>query len=301
MAAEDIWLLLCLLSLGLNVFLAYCLYRGKLPLWMYDRLGLKRPVVKTVDKMLEIMEEGEQKGCIKSTERKLVENVFQFKEKTAEDVMIHRRDVVMLGKNESHDDVMYQIIKTGRSRFPVYDQDADDVVGILTTRKYMLNRICSPEKWIEDLLYPAYFVPRTVGAERLLRDMQSRNTHMAIVVDEYGGVDGIVTLEDLLEEIVGNIYDEFDPLAQDSVIPIAENLWRVAGMANLKEVGAEIGFDLPWGDIDFDTVSGLIYDELDMIPENGSFPKIEAYGLCIQVEHIMERRIMWVTISLAKT
>lgn len=298
MSPEGIWPILCLLSLGLNGYLVLSLRGGNIPPWISRLFSGGKPTVRMKEKILAVMEEGEQKGCIKSSERKLVENVLQFKERTAEDVMIHRRDAVMLGKEESHEDVMYQIIKTGLSRFPVYDQGADDVVGVLTTRKYLLNHVCSPEKTLGELMYPAYFVPKTVGAEQLLRDMQSRKMHMAIVVDEYGGVDGLVTLEDLLEEIVGNIYDEFDPLAQVEILPIAENLWRVSGSADLEDVSAVIGFTIP-EDADFDTVSGLIYDELDMIPEKGSFPKIEAYGLVIQVEQIVDRRITWVTISMA--
>lgn len=277
-------------------------YRGKLPEKLQVFLGKIRPIagVKTKDKMMAVMEEGERKGCIKSTERKLVENVFEFKEQTAADLMIHRRDVVMLSLHETHEEILHQIIKTGRSRFPVYDKNSDDVVGILSTRRYLLNYLSFPKKNMQDLVYAAYFVPSTLGAEQLLRDMQSRKMHIAILVDEYGGVAGIVTLEDLLEEIVGNIYDEFDPQDQEKIIPIAENLWRVAGNTELKDLASSLGFTLPEEDLDFDTISGLIFDHLDMIPDDDSFPRIEAMGMMIQVEQIVNRRIMWLTISLVE-
>lgn len=302
MSSDPLWQILLFFSLCFNGMFCFFVYKGKLPDKLQGFLGKIRPVVrmKTKDKMLAVMEEGEQKGCIKSTERKLVENVFDFKEKSAEDLMIHRRDVVMLSIHESHEEILHQIIKTGRSRFPVYDKDNDDVVGILSTRKYLLNYLSFPKKSMQDLLYAAYFVPTTVGAERLLRDMQSINVHIAILVDEYGGVAGIVTLEDLLEEIVGNIYDEFDPKDQENIVPIAENLWRVAGGTELSELSETLGVTLPGEEVDYDTVSGLIYDQLNIIPEDDCFPRIEALGMVIQVEHIVNRRILWVTISLAQ-
>ncbi len=299
-SADPIWQVLLLLSMSFNVMFCFFVYRGKLPEKLQAFLGKIRPIAreKTKDKMLAVMEEGERKGCIKSTERKLVENVFEFKEQTAADLMIHRRDVVMLSQHESHEEILHQIIKTGRSRFPVYGKNTDDVVGILSTRRYLLNYLSFPKKNTQDLLYAAYFVPSTLGAEQLLRDMQSRKVHIAILVDEYGGVAGIVTLEDLLEEIVGNIYDEFDPQDQEKIIPIAENLWRVAGNTEMKELATALGLTLPKEDLDFDTISGLVFQELDIIPDDDSFPRIEAMGLLIQVEQIINRRIMWLTISL---
>lgn len=300
--AEPFWVLLFSLSFVGNILLlGYIRWKNarKLPDWVYTHLKLPRPVVRTKDKVLAVMDEGERKGCLKSTERKLVENIFKFKDRTAEDVMIHRRDVVMISMGESHEEIMNRIVQTGLSRFPVYAEGTDDVVGILATRKYLLSHLSTPRKTVEELIYPAYFVPTTVGAEGLLRDMQNRKTHIAIVVDEYGGVDGIVTLEDLLEEIVGNIYDEFDPLAQENIIQISENRWRVAGGAELSEVATVTGISLPQEE--FDTMGGLIYDQLDMIPEDGHCPSIEIYGMSIQVEHMVDRRILWVSMTVLQS
>lgn len=297
MSSDQIWPIIWVITVV--IFGCIQVGGGVLPV-ISKIMGKPAPAkpVKTKDKMYAILEEGERKGCIKSTERKLVENIFDFKEHCAEDVMIHRRDVVMISKEERHEDIMHQILKTGLSRFPVYDQDADDVIGILAVRKYLVNYISHSKKNMENLVYPAYFVPRTVPAEVLLRDMQDRKTHIAVVVDEYGGVAGIVTLEDLLEEIVGNIYDEFDPLDQQEIIPISDHLWRVAGAADLEEVAKTLGVSLPEEDLDYDTMGGLVFHQLDIIPENGEFPRIEAFGMIIQVEHMRDRRISWVTVSL---
>lgn len=157
------------------------------------------------------MEEGEESGAIQSNEKELIENIFEFNNITAEDVMIHRTDMVTLALDEEEDVILDTIRQSGLSRFPVYQNDVDDIVGILSTREYLLNFHLPDPKPIRELLRTAYFVPESVPADVLFRDMQGKKTHMALVVDEYGGTSGLVTLEDLLEELVGNIYDEFDP------------------------------------------------------------------------------------------
>lgn len=290
MEIESIVPLLLALSVGLNVYVGTKVN--------YKELFQKKKKIVMRDKINTVMEEGEAKGCIKSTERKLVENVLDFKEKTAEDVMIHRGDVTMISLNATHKQVMGYIQETGLSRYPVYNHNADDIVGILATRKYLLARLNHPEKKISDIIYPAYFVPKTVGTEPLLRDMQGRKTHMSIVVDEYGGVSGIVSLEDLLEEIVGNIYDEFDPQVKQEIIQISEDCWRVAGSAHIDEVAWTLGISLPPEEVDFDTVGGLVLNQLDVLPTDGNFPKVTAYNMEIQVETMLGRRIQWVIVRV---
>lgn len=247
------------------------------------------------EKIMAMVEEGEEQGSIQSSEKELIENIFEFNDHTAEDMMIHRRDVVMIAKTDTQATILALTEKTGLSRFPVYDQSPDDVIGTLSIRQYLLNILAGNPKPLDQLLRPAYFVPETVPATQLLRDMQWKKTHIALVVDEYGGVSGLITLEDLLEEIVGNIYDEFDPQAQLDIIQLEENLWRVAGNADLEEVAHAVGFPLP-EDLDFDTVGGLVFDQLDMIPHDDSCPTVEALGLRITVETMVERRIQWVTL-----
>ena len=151
---------------------------------------------------------------------------------------------------------------------------------------------------MKELLWPAYFVPESVRTDALFRDMQSKKVHMAIVVDEYGGTSGLVTMEDLLEEIVGNIYDEFDPQDEQEIIPLGDNLWRVSGSADLEELSEVIGFDLPdEEELDYDTLGGLIFSQLSVIPEDGSQVEVDALGLHIKVEKLAERRVEWALVS----
>ena len=172
---------------------------------------LRREEKVSEDNIMAMVEEGEESGAIQSNEKTLIENVFDFDTMTARDVMVHRTDMVTLDVDDDDETVMEAIRTSGLSRFPVYQEDVDDIVGVLSTREYLLNCRLPQPKPMKDLLRPAYFVPETVPTDVLFRDMQGKKTHMALVVDEYGGTSGLVTMEDLLEELVGKIYDEFDP------------------------------------------------------------------------------------------
>ena len=145
---------------------------------------------------------GEEKGAIQAGEKEMIENIFEFDNMTAGDVMIHRTDMVMLWVDDTAEEIAQTIESSGLSRFPVYEEDADDIIGILNTRDWLLNARKTSPRPVRELLRPAYFVPESVRTDKLFRDMQSRKIHLSIVVDEYGGTAGLVTMEDLLEEIV---------------------------------------------------------------------------------------------------
>ena len=251
------------------------------------------------DNIMAMVEEGEESGAIQSNEKELIENVFEFDTLTAKDLMVHRTDMVTLALDDDQETILNTIRESGLSRFPVYEEDADDIVGILSTRVYLLNFHMKHPKPMKELLRPAYFVPETVSADVLFRDMQGKKTHMALVVDEYGGTSGLVTLEDLLEELVGNIYDEFDPQEELDIIPLGENRWRVSGGADLEELCELIGMELPDDEErDYDTLGGLIFAQLSVIPEDGSHPVVEVLGMRIRVEELCDRRVEWAVVEL---
>ena len=248
------------------------------------------------DEILAMVDMGEEIGNIEQNEKELIENVFEFNNSTAEDIMVHRTDMEFLWSDNTDEEILETIERTGLSRFPLCGEDTDDILGILNTRDYLLNLNREVPKPIAQLLRRAYFVPESVRADILFRDMQSRKVHMAIVVDEYGGTSGLITLEDLLEEIVGNIYDEFDPQEESDIIKLEDNLWRVAGSAELEALAEALELELPDNE-EYDTLGGLIYDQLSVIPEDGSQPEVEAYGLKIRVEELAERRVEWALVS----
>ncbi len=239
---------------------------------------------------------GEEKGAIETGEKEMIENIFEFNNMTAEDVMLHRTDVVMLSAEESDEEIVRTIEETGLSRFPVYEEDADDVIGILNSRDYFLNARRKKPVGLRELLRPAYFVPESVRTDVLFRDMQAKKVHLAVVVDEYGGTSGIITIEDLLEEIVGNIYDEFDPQDEQEIVTLGDDTWRIAGSAELEDIAEALEVELP-EDEEYGTLGGLIFAQLAVIPEDGSHPEVEVDGLHIRVEELTDRRVEWAVVT----
>lgn len=290
MPGDQLWPILFGISLCANVLL---LLRQPI------RNLLHRDSQVSEDNIMAMVEEGEESGTIQSNEKELIENVFEFDTMTARDVMVHRTDMVTLSLEDSEAEIINTIRQSGLSRFPVYEEDVDDIIGVLSTREYLLNFHQPDPKPIRELLRPAYFVPERVPTDVLFRDMQTKKTHIALVVDEYGGTSGLVTLEDLLEELVGNIYDEFDPQEEQEIIRLEDGKWRVSGSADLEELAELIGFELPEADeLDYDTLGGLVFSQLSVIPEDGSRPAIDALGLHIQVEELCDRRVEWATVEL---
>ena len=244
----------------------------------------------------QLVDIGEETGNIEKEEKELIENVFEFNNSTAADVMVHRTDVTMIWIEDSPEEIMENIRTSGLTRFPVYDEDTDDIIGILNTRDYLLNAQEEHPKSLRELLRKAYFVPETVRTDVLFRDMQSRKTHFAVVVDEYGGTSGIITMEDLLEELVGNIYDEFDPQDEQEIVPLDDSHWRISGAAALEDVAEALRMEFP-EDEEAETLGGLVFASLDVIPADGTHPTVDAYGLHIQVEELSDRRVEWAKVS----
>lgn len=240
---------------------------------------------------------GEEKGAIEAAEKEMIENVFEFNNTTAGDVMTHRIDVKSIQADADGDDIIELISQTGLSRFPVYQDDIDDIIGVLNTRDYLLNLRLQRPKSLRQLLREAYFVPESARADVLFRDMQHRKIHLAIVVDEYGGTSGVVSMEDLLEEIVGNIYDEFDPLEEDEIVQLGDNLWRGNGSAPLETLQEKLGIPLPL-DEEYDTLGGLVYSQMTVIPRDGEQPELDVCGLHVKVERIVDRRVASALVSV---
>ena len=238
---------------------------------------------------------GEARGAIESEEKEWIENVFEFGDATARDVMTHISDITAFVLDTSDEEIEHTIRETGLSRYPVYDEDIHNVLGILNARVFLLDRRNATPKPLKDLLQPAYFVPDSLKASVLMRDMQSKKLHIAIVIDEYGDTAGLVTMEDLLEEIVGNIYDEFDPSEPAEIEQLENGLWRVSGSAEIEDLAEAVGMALP-DDLDFDTLGGLVFSQLHTIPQDGAILDVSAYGLDIHVDRIEDRRILSATV-----
>ena len=245
----------------------------------------------TEDEIRLMVDIGEESGTIDESAGEMIDNIFEFDNNTARSIMTRAIDVVTISADADDDEIFAILRESAYSRYPVCGNDLNDIVGILYAKDYYLDRLSKNDnKPLVELLRPAHFVPETVKCDVLFRDMQENNCHIAVAVDEFGAVSGILTLEDLVEEIVGNIYDEYDEEERD-IVKIGENKWRIAGSTELSGLVAEIGFELP-EDADFSTLGGLIMNELSEIPEDGTASiEVTACGLHIKVERVEDRRI----------
>ena len=252
----------------------------------------------TEEEIMLMVDIGEEKGAIETNEREMIENVFEFNNMTAAEVMTHRTAMNAIWIADTPDVILAAINDSGLSRFPVYDEDLDDIIGVLSTRTWLLNERAANPLPLRELLREAYFVPETVKTDVLFRNMQKTKVHLAIVIDEYGGTSGLVTMEDLLEEIVGNIYDEFDPQETRDIVQLEPNKWRVAGGVDLETLSDALDVALP-DDEEYSTLGGLIYSCLSAIPEDGSQPDIATNGLRIHVDKVEDRRVVSATVSKA--
>lgn len=251
----------------------------------------------TEDEIRMMVDLGGEKGAIDEDEQEWIQNVFDFGDTTVRESMTPRGDLDALDIESTEEEIMEMIQQSGRSRLPVYEENADTILGILNARDYLLDRSAGKKTPLKELLRPAYFVPETIKADNLFKEMQKEKVHIAIVVDEYGGTEGIITMEDLLEEIVGNIYDEFDQPEQPEVVALGENQWRIAGSTPISTLVDDLELPLPESD-DYDTLGGLIVTRLNAIPKDGEQLDLEINGVALHVEQIEDHRIESVVVRL---
>ncbi len=233
---------------------------------------------------------GSEKGSININEKEMIQNVFEFDNKTAEEVMTHRTEVVILWLDENDDEWENKINANRHSRYPICDDIADNIVGILNTKDYFRLKEKSRENIMKEAVNNAYYVPETVRTDILFQNMKKSRNHFAVVFDEYGGMSGVITMNDLLEQIVGNLDDDYsNPQKPPLIQSIDLNTWEIKGAAPLDIVSKQIGIMLP--DDDFDTFGGLVFGLLGTIPEDGSTLELEQYGLKIKITQIKGRRL----------
>lgn len=251
----------------------------------------------TEDEIRMMVDAGHESGCIETDEKEMIDNVFELDKTIARDVMTHRVDVVALEADAEVDKIVELIQESGHSRFPVYDDSLDDILGVLNARTFLLNQREDNPRPLRALLRPARFIPETVRADVLLRDMQREKDHLAMVLDEYGGFSGIVTMEDLIEEIVGSIYDEFDAPEEAEIFQVEDNLWRIAGDTDIEDIEAVLDVKLP-EDREYDTLGGLVFSRLSSIPDDGTPVTVDAEGLHIVTDPVEDHTVPSALVSV---
>lgn len=256
--------------------------------------GLEQGPFVTEEEIIALMGEAAEASVIEEEERDLIESIIDFGDTVAREIMVPRTDMVSFEAAYRVADCVEIALFNGLSRFPVYRDNVDDVVGIVYAKDMMrAERDQRGDDEVESLMRAAYFVPETKRVAELLREMQSRSTHIAIVVDEYGGTAGLVTLEDLLEELVGDIADEFDQeVAPAEVLPGGEILVHDASF-NVDDLNDRYDLALPEGD--WDSLGGLVFSELGRVPVVGDVVAVDGYEL--EVQTVDGRRVGRVRIS----
>lgn len=259
-----------------------------------------RPGPDSADELIETLAEAEDNQIINTESRLMLEGVIRMADMTASDVMLAAPRMDLLNIEDPVDELLHQVIDTGHSRFPVYEGERDNIIGILLA-KDLLKLQRAPELNIRALLRPAVFVPESKGLNDLLRQFRDNRNHLAIVIDEYGRTAGLITIEDVLEQIVGEIEDEFD-IAEDAgdIFGLPDRSFRVSGDTAIERVDEAFGVDLRQArqaddDHDFDTLGGLIAHEMGHVPHRGE--SFELAGLRFVVLHTRAGAVRWFKVS----
>lgn len=244
----------------------------------------------TEEEILMMVDVGEEKGVIDEGAREMISNIFEFDDRAVSEIMTHRTEVTAVEDTMSIQEAVALAVRDGYSRMPVYHEQLDTVLGIFYVKDLLqyAGKDIPSELKITDHMRPAYFVPESKSCNELLEEMTARHIQIAIVVDEYGGTEGIVTMEDLLESIVGNIQDEYDNEEQE-IHRVSENAFTVDGSTSIDEISDLMQVHLPEGD--YDTIAGLVVELLGRIPKVGERPTVTYKSLTFTVEEVEERRI----------
>ena len=249
----------------------------------------------TEEKILMMVDEGEENGSIEENTKSMIENVFDFDDTTVGEIMTHRKDVVAVRDNISVTDLAAKALESGKSRIPVYHEDIDDIKGIIYVKDLLqfVSTNAPTERISEKLLHDAVFVPESKRCSEMFKLMTSNKTQIAVIVDEYGGTCGIVTMEDLIESILGNIQDEYDN-EDEEIRKVSDYSFSVDGSASLDEISELTGID--FDNEESDTAAGLMLDRMGHIPKHGEHPSIMIDGTRFTVVESDNRRIIKILI-----
>ena len=263
---------------------------------MSDKRGLLQrlaemlhPGPDSTEELIASLSEAEDRHIINTESRVMLEGVIRLSSMTAGDVMVAAPRMDILSIDAPFDELLHAVIDTAHSRFPVYERDRENIIGILLA-KDLLKLQRAPELNLRTLLRPAAFIPESKGLNDLLREFRGNRNHLAIVIDEFGRVAGLITIEDVLEEIVGEIEDEFDEDESDGdIFALADGTWRISGDTPVVRINQ--AFELQLSDSDVDTVGGLIAHEMGHVPKRGESHTMQ--GWRFEVLHARGGAVKW--------
>lgn len=251
----------------------------------------------TEEEIKMMVDQGEEKGSIEENEKELINNVFEFNDIVASEIMTHRTDMYAIEINQDLYELLDEIDEYKYSRIPVYSESIDNIEGILFLKDILKLVSTRKEIKIADIMREAYFVPETKPIDEIFEELQANKMQMAIVVDEYGGTAGVLTMEDILEELVGNIFDEYDDI-EFEYKKLDDNTYLIDGSISLYELKKILDVEIPEGD--YETLSGYLIEKLGRLPEEGEYPIIEDDKLTYKIQEFEDKRIRWVKVCKNK-
>lgn len=254
---------------------------------MFGGKHIENPLV-TEEEIRMLVNVGQEEGLIDEDEREMIDSIFEFDETLVREVMVPRIDIFAVNVDKTLDDVIKLVIEIGHSRIPVYENTVDNIIGVIYA-KDLLQPLLGPRQErpsIRGLMRTAYYVPESKKVRDLFDELRKEKVHMAIVLDEYGGTAGLVTIEDLIEEIVGEIQDEFDQ-EENNIEALTDGSLRVDARTPIYDINDQLELNLP--DDEFDTISGLVFHNLGKIPNEGQ--ELDINNLHVVVEKVTGRRI----------
>lgn len=272
------------------------------PRWFERLFKKKRELTEdgTEKEIIAIVNEGQENGTIEPEEAEMIANIFELSDKEAGDIMTHRNHIIAFEDTIKIKDALKEIINNNFSRYPVYHEDLDHIIGILHLKDAIRMREETPKlnpslEELKDDLREAVFVPETKTINSLFKQMQSSNTQMVIVVDEYGQTSGLVAMEDILEEIVGNIQDEYDKDDDRIVEDDKGDSYLIEGLTKLEDLSERLGID--FGDTEFETINGYLISLMEHIPEEGDHFETDIGGYHFKVEDVEDKVIRSISVS----
>jgi len=241
---------------------------------------------KALRKKDRIKEEKESLDNLNLMEQNMIQGVVELSETQVKEIMVPRIDVIFLDENTEEEELIKKIEETGHSRFPVFQETIDNVTGVLYVKDLVSMVVSKNNISIKDIQRKPYFVPESMKLDALLMELKQRKVHIAIAVDEFGGVSGIVCLEDILEEIVGDIQDEFDN-EEEEIIPIGESAWLCDARVNMEDLAEELQLELPFED--YDTLGGFVFSLFGKIPVR--YEKVEYFDIDFIIQSVEGHKI----------
>lgn len=278
------------ISIVLSPFIRLLSFSTKLVLRILRMKTEDQEEAVTEEEIKALLKMGNESGTFDDDEREMIDSVFRFDERIAKEIMVPRRDVITIDIEDSFEGLIDEILETRHSRIPVYEGNIDNIIGILYVKDVMieLRRNELEHMDIRGMLHKPFFVPETKDADELFRSMQEQRHHMAILVDEYGGFSGIVTIEDLVEEIMGDINEEYEDVIPE-IQKVEEDVYLLDGGILIDDLNEELGLKIETEN--YDTLSGFLIEKLGHIPEKGDRDVIRSDNLIFTVEEVRDNRI----------